>query len=72
MVWYVHMNTDLQGGVQFPTGGTVREHDTMQNRCNSDTDSKPISGKVWMKEDEQHLCAFLRPESIIQGVFFNG
>jgi hypothetical protein len=45
------MNTDLQGGVQFPTGGTVREHDAMQNRCNSDTDSKPVSGKVWMKED---------------------
>jgi hypothetical protein len=36
------MNTGLQGGVRFPTGGIVREHLWMPNRCNSDTDSKRI------------------------------
>ena len=37
-----HMN--LQGRVQFPTGGRVRERKL--NRCDSGTDSR-----VWMEED---------------------
>lgn len=38
------MNMNLQGRVQFPTGGKVRERKL--NGCNSHTDSK-----VWMGED---------------------
>jgi len=36
----------LQGGVRFPTGGTVRDLRLQLSRCNSDTNSI-----VWMKEE---------------------
>ena len=42
----------LQGGVQFPTGGKVRERIALI-RCNSETDST-----VWMEEGT-HENAFI-------------
>ena len=42
----------LQGGVQFPTGGKVRERHA-PNRCDSGTDST-----VWMEEDTHYASLF--------------
>ena len=53
----------LQGRVKFPTGGKVREQLTLQNWCNSSTDSK-----VWMEEDG-FFCMFIAPEDFSSGVF---
>ncbi len=40
------LNSNLQGRVNFPTGGIAHEPQGMI-RCNSEADSK-----VWMKEDK--------------------
>ena len=44
----------LQGRVQFPTGGKVRDPRERLIRCNSETDSI-----VWYAEDEMLLFALL-------------
>jgi len=43
---------DLQGGVQVPTGGKVRDLPLQSNRCDSGTNST-----VWMKEDAQGVVS---------------
>ena len=55
----------LQGGVQFPTGGKVREHSNMPIRCDSGTDSK-----VWMGEGTHMMRHFSRPGNILRAYFY--
>ena len=56
MLFCMRTEQYLQGGVQVPTGGRVRER-IAPNRCDSGTDSK-----VWMEEGMQRLlCVFLTP-----------
>jgi hypothetical protein len=58
---------NLQGWVQFPTGGKARERcRASQIRLNSEADSK-----VWMEEDRiVVLMTICIPEVILQGFLF--
>ena len=64
MACYAYGNhIDLQGRVQFPTGGKVRARKL--NRCDSDTDSK-----VWMEEGPRTRVLYFYALSLCSGHIF--
>ena len=67
---FVNRTGDLQGGVRFPTGGTVRDLPSGQlNRCSSGTNRI-----VGMEEDaskDANLRKYLCARIIIPGVFLS-